>query len=66
MSVFVVFPWCTACALRGTEKSNLTFRRYTIVDAKRQQTGLVKVQTDFCQGKNTILGHDYPPGTAFS
>ena len=43
---FVVSPLCSACALRGPEKGNLTFHRYVILDAKRQQDGLVKVVSD--------------------
>ena len=38
MRGLVVFLWCGACALRGLEKENLTFQRYVVTDAKRQQT----------------------------
>lgn len=48
-------PWFSACALRGQEKGNLTFQRYVIMDAKRQQTGSVKLKVNFVTG----LGQDY-------
>ena len=64
--VSALVQWLWSDGVRKKEITLIIQKRYVIVDAKRQQTGLVKVQTDFCQGKNTILGHDYPPGTAFS
>ena len=46
MREFVASSWCGACVLRGPEKGNLTFQRYAIIDAKRQQTSSVKIKTD--------------------
>ena len=37
MKVFVVSLLFSAYALRGPEKRNLTFQRYIIGDAKRQE-----------------------------
>ena len=45
----------------GKTGSYLTSQRYVIIDAKRQKTGSIKVRMDLFLGKNTSLGHDYPP-----
>ena len=47
---FVVSLWCRCLCFEGLDKGNLTFQRYVIIDAKRQQTGSIKVKTDFHEG----------------
>ena len=47
--------WCPGYAMRGLEKEiTLTFQRYVILDAKRQQTGSLKVKIDLCQENHKL------------
>ena len=49
-----------AYAWRGPENGNLTFQRCVAIDAKRQQTGLIKDKTEFGRD-DPNLGHDHLP-----
>ena len=46
-----VFWWDICPEGCGKKEITLTFQKYAILDAKRQWTASVKVETDLCQGR---------------